>query len=81
MHVQLVVKLTSLAGLSPFVCAPPAKENCCFMLPCCGPWMLRRQEHWRWVFYSCNGFHEDAPQVHTSNIVHVITTSVLSCST
>lgn len=27
-----------------------------------------RQEHWRWVFYSCNGFHEDAPQVKYGGI-------------
>lgn len=29
---------------------------------------VRRQEHWRWVFYSCNGFHEDAPQVQRNDV-------------
>eukprot|EP00882_Tetradesmus_deserticola_P007081 GHRQ01007454.1.p1 GENE.GHRQ01007454.1~~GHRQ01007454.1.p1 ORF type:complete len:673 (+),score=308.38 GHRQ01007454.1:542-2560(+) len=27
-----------------------------------------RQEQWRWVFYSCNGFHEDAPQAKYGGI-------------
>jgi hypothetical protein len=36
------------------------------LVPCWGSLMTAcRQEQWRWLFYSCNGFHEDAPQVAT----------------